>query len=286
MQGFRIVSFYRPDTGQVVQIENVVAGETKYDFAPHEDGAKDPHGGTYFGGGVHTFVCRFTGTAAGQALMNWYQQGVPVRCVAIAAHPNGRNLQWYQTTLMTHARPVEVVGEAKGRADVYEVKMVTDSPRAKVYSNVNLLAYLGWQDTDPANGVMDGYTLTGTAVSTTPGGTQRVAVSSSTVTVSATLELPVAGLAVMASGVATDIHGTALSEVGVAVQTFAGVAMASSFSEYEFTGEAFSANATVPVGGYKVVVTALKISGGTTYLVSAVKDITLRTDGKDIYTPY
>lgn len=283
MQGFRVVSIYRPDTGAVVQLNSVIQEATSYTRESVGDGPLSPHLGRYEGGARHAFTCRFLGHAEGQQLMAWFEQGVPVQAVAIAAAQGGRNLQWYESVRLDACRPVDLGGFAKGRGDAYEVRMVADHPRAKVYSNTNLLAYIGWQDSN-SDGVADGYNLAGAPtaswVSVGAAWGQKLTRVAADVRLGVNGSIPVAaglpyvlGMDVSALSGSCQFFMDARTKAGSVLATVTGT----------LANGPCSLSITPPAGTYSLFVFLIGyLTAGTV----TISNPALRTDGLSTYTPY
>lgn len=288
MHGFRVASIYRPDTGAVVQLNNLVHDSTQYEKVPIEGSrSEDAHGNAFEGGSNHLFKIRALGATERDTLQVWYDAGVKVRCVALAAAPDGPNVQWYEDVRMQSFKPVTIGGKAEGRSDAFDVVLHSDNPRASIYRQVNLVGHLGWADAD-ANGVADGYVAGGTdAVGLSfASGEQRITQASGVRNVVATIELPIAGVTVTGSVLATALHASATENLNVSAYSFAASSLGGTDAALVASPARSSQAQATPAGTYTIGFAVLRVSGGSGSSMAAVKDAALRADASTVYTPY
>ena len=158
VHGFRRGSFYNPATGTVVQTNHLRASGCSFLQEALDTGETDPTGGLYHGGDRSVLEWTFydpDGTLYEQ-LKTWQEATTRLSFVAEGL---SRNVQWYETDRLDQCRRVDVQGSAsEGRADVVYVRMVREGHGTHdIHANVNLLAYLGWEDAN-GDGVPDRYT--------------------------------------------------------------------------------------------------------------------------------
>lgn len=289
MHGFRVAALYRPDTGAVVQLNNLVADGCSYEAKPLEGSrAETAQGNAYDGGQTRELRLRSLGTAERETLQAWYDAGVPVRCVALAAVPGGFNVQWYESVRMQSFKAITIGGKAEGRADAFDVVLYTDNPRAAVYRQANLVAHLGWADAN-ADGVADGYTFTGgtAGAATFTGGQQQIYQSSGDRALTVDLELPISGIVLTASVLAAFVHnGGATTTGSVDARSFAGTSLGATTAALVQNVRTSAVLASTPAGTYTVRLTALRVQGGSSAATSSAQQVALRADSSAAYLPY
>jgi hypothetical protein len=148
----RALSFYRPDTGEVAQFDLIVGTTFEVVSTPVKQliqgGKRVPVMDRV------TLKVTLIDNGLREQLLSWARNHVGVRAVA-AGTPN---LQWYETGYLR-------ITQENKREDglwAFTVELEADQVfgQKTIHMNANLLAYLGWQDSN-ANNAADNYTFTG-----------------------------------------------------------------------------------------------------------------------------
>jgi len=154
LSGIIAVSFYNPDTGTVVQIdEDSLSGEVSFEKQEVEPDDTDPTGGWPYVAEECVFEVPIYDFAGFAQLAEWARNDTRISAVAAGVQSS---VQWYERDRITVTKD-PLVSE-KGGVQTYTVTMRRTAPHPEIYNHVNLLAHLGWSDAD-GDGQADGYTI-------------------------------------------------------------------------------------------------------------------------------
>ena len=238
--GIKVASIYDPATGIVVQVNTLLPDSEFYKRpvkAPH------PLGETVVGYDCFLRLSFFDQTSKAQ-LETWANARTPLRVVCVGVD---KHIQWYESVPI--AFTAETIFDAKTGINRSYIEMSFFGANPAVYSNVNLLAYLGWADT-VVNNLADNYTLTGaTAVSFTSL-VQTIGNVIGTNGVYADVQFPVSGITLVPSFDVTALHSVDLNHrMQILNRNFAAGTISTTNVDSTSTGIKSGANAT-PAGIY------------------------------------
>ncbi len=152
LSGYKAISLFNDLDGVVVQInEENFSSEATLTHTELEPDKKDPRGNSPYAGEEHTLEIPVYDFAGRQQLQEWSRANTRLSAVAAGVQ---QNLQWYERD-RTSIIDQTMYGQ-RGKINKFLVRMTRRSAYPKIYSNVNLYAYLGWQDAD-GDGLADGY---------------------------------------------------------------------------------------------------------------------------------
>lgn len=293
-QGFDRFSIYETTAGTTVQCDSLDADETLYESNVLEHPARDPHGNLYYGGNSHRFRARFRdadGTKLTQ-LKAWRDAGTKVRAVAAAASVGGRNLQWYEDSRISLLKPVTINSRLGGDARFVDVELVHEEANASIYSNVNLLAYLGganfpsWSDAN-ADDTPDGYTVNSlTAIDFTSHVFTGTAADINEYLYVPDLVWPLTGINLTVATFFAKMHANADNKVQITMQTFASASLGVITGTASPGDARTGATGAVVASTYKLQVYVPILSNVTASDTVQVSFPSLRVDGGSTWTGY
>lgn len=199
LSGIIAVSFYNPATGTVVQIdEEYLSGEVSFEKQEVEPDQKDPTGGWPYVAEECVFEVPIYDFAGFAQLAEWARNDTRISAVAAGVQSS---VQWHERDRITVTKD-PLVSE-KGGVQAYTVTMRRTAPHPEIYNHVNLLAHLGWSDTD-GDGQADGYNIIADGSSFNESIGQQVVVRAdggrSNVVVKRRIPWPLSGVEVTLSG--------------------------------------------------------------------------------------
>jgi hypothetical protein len=156
ISGLRKASWYNPDTGRVVQANDIAEDGEFYTRAIEDPDDQTPTGESPYAGDESYCELMVFDMSLLPQLKAWQESDTRISMVAAGVQ---QNIQWYERDLV-NVKPVYPV--AAGRRNHINVVMERTGHGAHdIYGHVNLLAHLGttadpWTDSD-RDGVPDGY---------------------------------------------------------------------------------------------------------------------------------
>ena len=154
ISGLRKASWYNPDTGTVVQANDLAEDGEFYTRAIEDPDDQTATGEAPYAGDESYCELMIFDMSLLPQLKAWKENDVRVSMVAAGVQ---QNIQWYERDLLYKVKPVYPV--AAGRRNHINVVMQRTGHGAHdIYGNVNLLAHLGWADEDNDD-LADGYEL-------------------------------------------------------------------------------------------------------------------------------
>lgn len=138
--GWKSLSVYDPATGTTVQLNRLALESTAW---TEENITNETTQSRVFGGRRYSLVLGFFDSDGYAQLRTWQENFTPVRMVA---NSHGQNLQWYEDTTITVTKSIKADKRSGLNLYLLEAEFIGEDP--EIYTNQNLLAYLG--DVDSA----------------------------------------------------------------------------------------------------------------------------------------
>lgn len=160
ISGLRKASWYNPDTGTVVQANDIAEDGEFYTRAIEDPDDQTATGESPYAGDESYCELMVFDMSLKSQLEAWEENDTRISMVAAGVQ---QNIQWYERDLVS-VKPVYPV--AAGRRNHLNVVMERTGHGAHdIYGHVNLLAHLGttadpWTDAD-GDGIADGYDIQG-----------------------------------------------------------------------------------------------------------------------------
>lgn len=283
-QGFSAVSFFDTSDGTTVQVEPVADDNSFYDEIDL-DAPVDSDSNSFPGGKRHELHVRFVdedGSLSDQ-LKTWRQAGTRIQAVALASG-GGRNVQWYEDTRISSVKPVPISARTGCRSDMWDVVLMHEAVDASIYSNVNLLAFLGWADAD-SDGVPDGYTSTYNTDDFTGGVYTGTTAATGSPQLSASFAFPIEGASLTMSALYSKLHANT-DQVQLIAKSFAGSTLSTGSKTLSATGRGGPDALTLPASVYTIQAVIARVTGVAQIDTQKVADPAVRVDDSTTYVAY
>ena len=275
--GLHTVSFYRPDTGDVVQL-NKLTPDSTVRLALAEGGQTDPTGGEYFPGGLSELDVHSLDLGSFATLKGWMKAGYHVSAVGVG--PTGA-LQWYETDKLK-CWLEEVRGKQGGRVKMRVQMRREGHGTHNIHFGLNLLAFLGWGDAN-GDGVADGYQNYQGAGAAFADGGQTITHDLQADAFFGDIPFPIVGVTLHASVTYDEVY-TARRQI--IVNTLAGTTLSNQYTDSTFAGRAPVVSQVIPAGGFTVRVTLFSARGATLGVPATFRDPSVRVDGSSEYVAH
>jgi len=205
--GWTKASVYNPADGTVVQLNYLATEQMSWE---EEIIGSDTTNSIAYGGKRYTMRLAFFDGEGYAQLEEWMLNYTPVRIVA--AGPV--NLQWYEDSTITVSKSISADKRTGLNYFTLEVEHYGSNPA--IYTNQNLLAYRGWQDSNN-DGIADGWDDIAISNESFTNGTQIFTAGPSNTTNSffglyrneTSIQFPISGLTLKKSIINTTIANTA-----------------------------------------------------------------------------
>lgn len=159
--GWKRGAIYNPATGTVVQLGKLANEGTSY---AEETINTDTTQSNVYGGKIVTVQLAFFDSSGYAQLQEWAEADTPVRAVV----EGGANLQWYESVPIKALKML--TPDKRTGLNMYQVTLFFASDNPAIYTNQNLLAYLGEVDSGTVVFPVQGANLTLSADATATGG--------------------------------------------------------------------------------------------------------------------
>jgi hypothetical protein len=198
---------------------------------------------------------------------------------AVAAGLNGRNLQWYEDE--TFVIEETSLFDPASTEYPYTLRMRNVSSSPSIHMNQNLLAYLGWEDSN-SDGLADGYNIVNFDSSTFSADTQTIEETGVDTAMSMTTDIifPVSGFDLTLSVNQTSLYsGAGTNAIYISSRQFNDSVVQFNEENHSSTGVA-SMTSSVPSNTYKFKVAIMVVRSIASTGSKSCKFPALTTNGK------
>lgn len=288
--GFKAVSFYNPDDGTVVQINEAALERVDFSQTEMEPDKTDPSGGHPFVGNLSELEVETWDFSGRSQLETWSKNDTRISMFAAGVQSH---IQWYERDRISIS--VSPKSE-RGQANTFVIRMRREGQgEHDIHNNVNVLGYAGWRDSDgDSDGVPDSYTnaleLPAFADADADGEAEQFAGHGKTDGSKTSLliepVIPVSGISLTLSIDVDALHDDGDTNFELVARSFAGSAVASALNTHTSTGRK-TLSIDLPANTYKLQVRPLIVRNATVQNAKAkISDPALRIDGSDTFTKY
>ena len=289
ISGLRKASWYNPDTGTVVQANDLAEDGEFYTRAIEDPDDQTSTGESPYAGDESYCELMVFDMSLLPQLKAWQENDTRISMVAAGVQ---QNIQWYERDLV-NVKPVYPV--AAGRRNHINVIMQREGHGAHdIHGNVNLLSHLGttadpWTDAD-GNGFPDGWENRYSPWDNTFFGSDtfegHAPTNGAKTAVNINLTFPVAGVSVTLSSKITKIHDDGLQRLRILDKDYSGSNLSIHDNNLSSTGPKTIGIETGD-NSYSMIVHPLMVQDATAQNTKAgVKEPSLRVDGSDKFVSY
>jgi len=287
ISGLRKASWYNPDTGTVVQANNLAEDGEFYTRAIEDPDDQTPTGESPYAGDESYCELMVFDMSLLPQLQAWEETDTRISMVAAGVQ---QNIQWYERDLLS-VKPVYPV--AAGRRNHINVTMERTGHGAHdIYGHVNLLAHLGttadpWTDED-GDDLAKGYSLANTSDRSFFDSKQYYASKnnglSSVLQNDSLLVFPIEGVSITLSTEIIDLHSEN-NQIKIRLRSFQGSTISVSTDSFDSKGRK-KISKSLTNGAYQIRTVIHKASNSTVEDGVETSNPALRVDGSDQYVSY